>query len=95
MSTQRRVVYIRAAGRPPLSLRVIGGKFHRIEQLLHPDGSLHNGYMIASGDIAIVTINGRRQELLINEFADISDDPEAVTQSEAVSEAAKRKSSRR
>lgn len=95
MTAKRRVVYIRAADRPPLSLRVIGGTFHLIDRLLHPDKSPHNGYLIACGDIAEVTINGRRQELPINEFADLSDDPEAVIRAEALRESTKRKTSRR
>lgn len=95
MSINRRVVYIRAAHQPPLSFRVIGGKFHPIDRLLRPDGSPHTGYLIACGDIAEVTINGRRQELPINEFVDLSDNPEAILRDEALREAAKKKFSRR
>jgi hypothetical protein len=95
MSAHRRVVYIRAVHRPPLFLRVIGGQFHPIDRLLHPDGSPHDGYAIACGDLAEVTIRDRLQRLPINEFAELSDLPDAVVHAEKLREEAKRKSARR
>ncbi len=95
MSAKRRVVYIRAADRPPLSLRVIGGEFHPIERLLHSDGSLHDGHFIVCGDLAEVMIRDRLQRLPINEFVDLSDLPEAIIKAEKLREETKRKAARR
>ena len=95
MSAKRRVVYIRAAHRPPLFLRVIGGEFHPIDRLFHPDERPHDSYFVVCGDLVEVTIRGRQQRLPINEFVDLSDLPEAIIKAEKLREEAKRKAIRR
>lgn len=95
MSAKRRVIYIRAAHRPPLFFRVIGGEFHLIDRFFYPDGTPHHGHTIACGDLVEVMIRDKLQRLPINEFVVLSDLPEAIVKAEKLREEAKRKPSRR
>lgn len=91
VSAKRCIIYIRATHRPPLFLRVIGGEFHPIDRLLYPDGSLHDGYNIARGDLAEVTIRSQQQQLPMNEFVELSDCPDAIIRTELSYQVAKNK----
>ncbi len=71
----RRVVYIRARGRPRLYFRFTGGQYAEVRQVLYPDRRReHHSYYLAVGDWVVVEFHGRIHTLEVGEDSDITDE---------------------
>ncbi len=78
MLTQRRVVYIRAASRPPLYFRFTGGQFHLVRRILYPDKREYHGFHIAVGDFVEIETAKRILCLEIGEDSDFTEEPKFI-----------------
>lgn len=73
----RRILYIRATNRPPLYFRVPGGTFHPVKAVYLPDGEECYGFYLRGGDQVLIAIGEYDRMCVLNEFADLTDIPEA------------------
>lgn len=73
----RRILYIRGVDRPSLYFRVPGGVFHPVRAVYFPTGEECHGYYLSSGDQVLITIDECDRMCILNEFADLTEMPEA------------------